>query len=308
MNDAVANRESNAAVQWARVRARVRSITPQTLARAGLTTVVAAGVTGAIVGTWPALLPFAVGGLIAYTLLPVVDALDRIMPRPIAAVVAMAGVLAGLVAILALVVPPLAQGFVQFALELPTSSEVRASLENFQERTGALPDGAGAVVIPIAEAAARVVNQVFSGASTSLDDVVRSVAQGVLTATATIIGLIVLPTWMLGLMTEKNQLRNAIDRRLPASVRTDAWAVAAIADRAAGRYLRGYVVVAAMVGALAYAGAELSPRLGGPTFAQPLALAVYAGATQLIPVVGPLLGLVPGVLLLVLDPSRAAAY
>jgi len=63
-----------------------------------------------------------------------------------------------------------------------------------------------------------------------------------------------------------------------------------------------------MVGTLAYVGAELSPRLGGPTFGQPLALAVYAGATQLIPIVGPLLGLVPGVLLLVLDPNRAAAY
>jgi len=308
MNDTVSARGANAARDWAALRARVRTITPRALARAGLAAVVAAGVVAATTATWPALLPFAVGGLIAYTLLPVVDALNRVMPRPIAAVVAMAGVAVGLIAILALVIPPLAQGFVRFALELPTGSQVRASIESLEGRAGALPNGAGAILIPIGEAVANVVNEAFSGVSGSLEDAVRAIAQGVFTATATLVGLIVLPTWMLGLMTEKNRLRNAVDARLPASARPDAWAIAGIADRAAGRYLRGYVVVAALVGGFAYIGAELWPRLGGPSFGQPLALAVFAGATQLIPVLGPLIGLVPGVLLLVIDPNRAAAY
>ena len=49
-------------------------------------------------------------------------------------------------------------------------------------------------------------------------------------------------------------------------------------------------------------------RLGGPVFQEPLALAVLAGVTQLVPVVGPLLGFVPALLLLPIAPDRAAAY
>jgi predicted PurR-regulated permease PerM len=307
MNDVDATRASRAAAEWSAVRARIRTITPRALARAGLAAAVAGGVAAATIGTWPALLPFAIGGIIAYTLLPVVDALDRVMPRPLAAIVAMTTVVAGLIAIVALVVPPLASGFVRLALELPTSDEVRAAVLDLERQLGG-PEGSEGVVAPVAQSLAAVATDLFSGLPSSLDEAVRSIAQGALTATATVLGLIVLPTWMLSLMTEKNRVRNAIDARLPASVRPDAWAVAAIADRAAGSYLRGYVVAAGVVGSLAYLGAQLSPRVGGPEFGQPLALAAFAGVTQLIPIVGPLLGFVPGVLLAVVDPERAAAY
>jgi predicted PurR-regulated permease PerM len=113
---------------------------------------------------------------------------------------------------------------------------------------------------------------------------------------------------MLTMMTEKHRARTVIDRRMAPWLKQDAWAIAAIVDRAAGAYLRGYVVVAALVGLLVYVGANLSPRVGGPTFQEPLALAVLAGATQVVPIVGPFLGLVPAALILPLDPTRAGVY
>jgi predicted PurR-regulated permease PerM len=308
MIDSDATPNPLAAREWAVLRARVRSLTPQTLARAALGTAVIATVGGATLATWPALLPFAVGGLIAYMLLPVVDGLDRVMPRALAAVVAMSGLVAAVIAVVAIVAPPLAAGFVQLARELPTGGQVGTAVSSLEDRVGGLPQGSQAVVVPLLQAVARVVTDLFSGMSNGLDGLVRTVAQGVLTATATILGLIVLPTWMLAVMTERHRVRNAIDARIAPGLRKDTWAIAAIADRAAGSYLRGYVVVAALVGALAYVGASLSPSLGGPTFGQPLALAVFAGTTQVIPVVGPLLGLIPGLLLLAVDPNRAAAY
>jgi predicted PurR-regulated permease PerM len=308
MIDSDATPDPLAAREWAALRARLRSITPQTLARAALATAVVATVVGATLATWPALLPFAVGGLIAYTLLPVVDGLDRLMPRWLGAVVAMTGLVAAVIAIVAIVAPPLAAGFVQLARELPTGGEVDNAVTNLEGQVGVLPEGSEAVVVPVLQAVARVVSDLFSGMTTGLDGLVRSVAQGVLTATATVLGLIVLPTWMLAVMTERHRVRNAIDARIAPWLRKDVWALAAIADRAVGSYLRSYVVVAALVGALAYLGASLSPSLGGPTFGQPLALAVFAGTTQLVPVVGPLLGFVPGLLLLAVDPNRAAAY
>ena len=79
-------------------------------------------------------------------------------------------------------------------------------------------------------------------------------------------------------------------------------------DRAVGTYLRGYVVTAGLVGILTYIGLVGITRLGGPVFQEPLALAVMAGVSQLLPVVGPLLGFVPALLLAPFAPDRAGTY
>jgi predicted PurR-regulated permease PerM len=113
---------------------------------------------------------------------------------------------------------------------------------------------------------------------------------------------------MLTMMTEKRRARTAIDGRIAPWLRKDLWAVVAIADRAAGAYVRGYVVVAALVGLLTYLGLILSGRIGGPVFQEPLALSVIAGTSQVVPIVGPIIGLLPGLLILPIDPTRAGIY
>ena len=62
------------------------------------------------------------------------------------------------------------------------------------------------------------------------------------------------------------------------------------------------------MGFLVYVGLRASPSIGGPTFQEPLALAALAGATQVIPIIGPLLGLLPVLLILVVDSDRALVY
>ena len=109
-------------------------------------------------------------------------------------------------------------------------------------------------------------------------------------------------------MTQQRRAKLAIDARITPGLRGDVWAAAAIVDRAAGSYLRGYVVAAFLVGILTYIGLVASSRLGGPQFQEPLALATLAGATQVVPIVGPILGAAPALLLLAIDPSRAATY
>ena len=68
------------------------------------------------------------------------------------------------------------------------------------------------------------------------------------------------------------------------------------------------MVLAFAVGATTWVGLELSPRLGGPTFGSPLALATLAGLVQLVPELGAILGLFPALLLLTVDPTRAVTY
>lgn len=301
-------RRHYAAAQWAALRDRLRTITPQALGRAALTIVAGVGTIVLAVATWPALLPFIIGGIIAYALLPIVDTLDRVMPRALAAVLAVVGAVLAIVAVFALVLPPLAGAFVRFATDLPTSTEIDAAIADIQAQVGALPEGSATVVVPVLAALATAARDVLAGASGGLDDLVRTAVGALLNAVGALIGLIVLPAWMLTMMTEKHRARAVIDRRMAPWLKRDAWAIAAIADRAAGAYLRGYVVVAVLVGLLVYLGANLSPRVGGPTFQEPLALAVLAGATQVVPIVGPFLGLVPAALILPIDPTRAGVY
>jgi predicted PurR-regulated permease PerM len=113
---------------------------------------------------------------------------------------------------------------------------------------------------------------------------------------------------MLVVLNEKERARLAAEQRITPGLRQDVFAVAAIFDRAAGAYLRGYVLASALIGLLTYVGLKASPQLGGPSFSEPEALAVFAGAVQVIPVLGPFLGLLPVLLVLPLAPERAIVY
>ena len=71
------------------------SITPSALGRALLVLVAMAALGWLAVASWPALLPFVVGGVLAYIILPLVDVLDWVMPRFLAAFLGIVLVLCG---------------------------------------------------------------------------------------------------------------------------------------------------------------------------------------------------------------------
>ena len=103
--------------EWALLRARLATITPQAIGRGALSLVVIFVAAWLAVATWPSLLPFAVGGLLAYTIYPLVGVLDRVMPRVLAAALALAAGLAVLVLLVAVVLPPLVAVSIQFLRE-----------------------------------------------------------------------------------------------------------------------------------------------------------------------------------------------
>ena len=99
---------AHAAAEWAALRAQLQTITPAGAARGALVISVLLSVAGMVVATWPTLLPFAVGGLIAWAVLPLVDSLDKVMPRALAASLSVFGVIAVVVAIIVAILPPFA--------------------------------------------------------------------------------------------------------------------------------------------------------------------------------------------------------
>jgi predicted PurR-regulated permease PerM len=297
--------KARARAAWADLRDRLATVTPATVARAVLGVVVIGLIATAVLGTWPALMPFVLGGLLAYAVLPVVDAMDRVLPRSLAAIVGMLGVLALIVAVLVAVVPPLTSALVVVASQVPSASEIDRQLE---EALGGLPAETRDVVGPIALAVAATVKDALAGTSGNLDEIVTVAMRAALGVAGAVLGLIILPVWVLTLMSTDRRARLAVDRRLAGWLRADFWAILRMADRAAGTYLRGFVVVAFLVGLLTWLGLMASPRLGGPDFRGALALSVFAGAVQVVPELGPLLGFFPALLLLAVDPQRAAIY
>ena len=113
---------------------------------------------------------------------------------------------------------------------------------------------------------------------------------------------------MLTVISDQRRGQAVLNRRLAPWLRADFWAIARIADRIASTYIRGFLVVGVVVGILTYLGLRLVEEAGGPVFQEPLALAVLAGATQLVPEIGPFLGFLPVVLLAPIAPERSLAY
>jgi predicted PurR-regulated permease PerM len=217
----------------------------------------------------------------------------------------MLGVLALIAAVLVIVVPPLAAALIDVARQVPDASEIDRQLD---DALGGLPAETRDVVGPIALAIAATAKDALAGTSGGLQDIVGVAMRAAVGVAGAVLGLIVLPAWILTMMSADRRARHALDRRLAGWLRADFWAVARLADRAAGTYLRGFVVVAFLVGLLTWLGLMASPRVGGPDFPGALALSVFAGAVQVIPELGPLLGFFPALLALAYDPERAGVY
>ena len=193
LNDRTAAR-ARARAAWSDLGDRLASATPATLGRAVLVTAVIAGSVAVVVGTWPALLPFAIGGLIAYTVLPLVDALDGFMPRGLAAAVALLAVLAVVVGIFVVVVPPLATAVVALSTIVPSPDEIDQTVD---VAVGQLPGSVREVAGPVLVAVISTVENGLASASSGLDDLGPTIVNAVVNVAGAALGLIVLPAWLL---------------------------------------------------------------------------------------------------------------
>src|SRR5512147_2455397 len=79
---------------WQQLGQRTRRTRPVTVARYALVIGALAALVWLANTAWQSLVPFVVGGFIAYAVLPFVNRLDRIMPRWFASLLVVVGVLA----------------------------------------------------------------------------------------------------------------------------------------------------------------------------------------------------------------------
>lgn len=298
----------DAAIEWRRLRDRLRSVTPKAVGRAALALTVVAGAIWLALATWPALLPFAIGAVIAYAALPLVNALDGVLPRSLASLASVLLLVAAVLGFFVVIVPPFARTIAAVVGDLPTRAEIDAWVAGLERSTVGLPGSAGPLLADLVEGIVSSIRSSVADSARGIGDLAPTILQAVIGAVAAALGLVVLPTWILTMLRDQRQARGALLDRLPAGSRSDAVAVIRIVDRSAATYLRGQVpraLATSLIMGVLLVGAD---RLGLTTVREVAPIAVFAGAVQLIPEIGGLIGFLPALIVLPLSPERAAVY
>ncbi len=240
------------------------------------------------------LLSVLASALIAYILMPVTSALVRIMPwresrpelsRGIAVGIIFIAAIATMAGILVLVIPP-------------TIDETRKFIADFPSfYNSALDTIKGWVTLYTEEVPEDVQLQIEEAMSNMGSVVVNYVWQalprtfGYISGTfAVVVGLATMPVLIFYFVKDAGKIGFSILSPFPHVLHPYLTEFAIIADRTLGGYLRGQLILGLMVGTAVTIGLLL---LDVP-FA--LALGIVAGITELIPILGPVIGGAVGVL------------
>ena len=242
---------------------------------------------------WGALLPFAVGGVIGYALLPVVERLAAVLPlrsqgvRRGIAVFLVYLVFGGMFAYATWsLVPILANQVTSFVEAIPSNVEaINRSLSHlFEEYRTRVPAATQAQIEGYLQGAGDAVSGAISAS------VQRSVQ--IVTGTVSILfGYFVVPFWLFYMLRDRPSLQQGMLRAAPPSLRDDLRYASLMVDHVVGRYIRAQLFLGLVVGgavgvSLSLLGVELAAGLG-----------VWAGVTELVPIIGPWIGAVPGLLI-----------
>jgi predicted PurR-regulated permease PerM len=235
-----------------------------------------------------ALGPFIVGLVLAYLLDIPVERMARVgIPRWISVLV-----------VYAITVYLLVQGL-RFMLR-PLADEIATFITEFPRFSAQITDQYAHLDLPPAlrQAIDAFLSELGHGVG-SIDPTtllpVASLFAGVLGA---VVAYIIVPVWAFYLIKDRPALAAAAERALPAEWRADVRAVAGLALRVFGQWLRGQVILGVAVGLATFAGLMILGATVDPVFSRfAIFLSVVAGVFELLPIIGPILSAIPAVLL-----------
>ena len=252
------------------------------------------------------LLTVGLSVVIAYVLLPLVRLLERAMPwrrnrpglcRGLAVAVVYLCVLGIVAGVLAALVPPTIEQGRKFVEEFPTFfNSARMTLEDWMARYSEqipvevrdqIEDTVSQAGGFLSDAAGRVVTRTWGVISGSF-----SLALGLATA----------PVLVFYLMKDSAKIRESLYAPFPQALRPFLEDILDMGERTLGGYIRGQIILGLVVGAVVTVGLL---AMGVP-FA--LILGIIAGITELVPVIGPWLGGIAGVLVTLATEPRLVPW
>jgi predicted PurR-regulated permease PerM len=246
-----------------------------------------------------ALTPFIVGALLIYILDPAVGFFSRLriagwkMPRGLAVLLVYVITFVAVVWGLSLLLGPLVGQVLDYVRNLP---ELLASVQDFLDGLGQsyreldLPP-------PIREFIDGFLKDAAAGAGSINFGSLLPIARTVLGTVAGFFGFLIIPIWAFYILRDRVRLAEQFDAALPPAWRTDAWAVVTIVERVVGRWIRGQILLGLIIGAATYGGLLLLGFFVDERFLQfAILLAVVAGLLELLPIIGPIIAMIPTLL------------
>jgi predicted PurR-regulated permease PerM len=245
-----------------------------------------------------AMTPFLIGVALMYLLAPTVNVLARHMPRGLAIglVYLIAALLIG--ALFVFVVPLLITQVQRLIENLPSVEALRSWSQNLIER---YHDFTPDALEPQVEQAIQSALPALQG---NLSTIVRnalafviSQLSGLVSLISFVVGLLIIPIWLFYLLNDQRKVFVFINRLLNFKIRADFWNVWRLVDRSLSAYIRGQLTLGLIIAVAIGIGLGVLDLIPGIEVDYILLLAIWAGVCELIPMIGALLGMVPGVII-----------
>jgi len=262
-----------------------------------------------------AVTPFIFGGVLAYLFLPLVNFFNRWLPRWLAILAVYLLTFGMLVLAVALVIPPLIAQIADLIRSLPDIATIQREanrlLEEYEQLLASLPPAVQAEIqSAITSAAAEGLNTLRANFVNYLQSIGQFLVNSVLSVVNTVtflLGFFLIPFWLFYVLMDQRAGRDYLDRMIHPRLRADFWAMITIIDHDLSGYLRGQLILGTSVGLAAWIGLT-ALNIAGMKVPYTVLLAVVAGVTELVPVIGPIIGAIPAILLGLADsPTTALA-
>ncbi len=253
-----------------------------------------------------ALFPYIIGLVVAYLVLPLVNFLDRRMPsrlrdrnlsRPLSIIIVYLLVILFIAGIFAFLIPPVVgQGQVLWKQMPQLAAKGRALgaewLGKYQE------------VIPL-DIQQRIQSNLEKLAGTIGQALQEGTTRTVSVISSTIgffLSILVVPFWLFYILNDAAKVREGALALIPDRIEPDLLNILRITDDIFSAYIRGQLILCLFIGVLATIGLLIV----GVDFA--LLLGLIAGAFEIFPFVGPILGAVPALIVAALQSPMAALW
>ena len=242
-----------------------------------------------------ALLPFAVGATVAYALQPLVDRLASLIParthqhdvirRGFVVFLIYLVFFGSLAGVGVAVVPTAVNQGADFMDELPAivddaRLQVNVWVDRF--RTQLPPD--------LRDEIDQATQDLGSAATDTTLHLLRGTAGTVTGTLGLVFGFLVVPFWMFYALRDRHFVERNFMRAVPDGAKEDVQNVGRISDYLLGRYIRAQLLLGVIVGT----AVGISMTLLGVQFS--IGLGLWAGITELIPILGPWLGGIAGLI------------
>ena len=241
--------------------------------------------------TWQGLTPFIIGLALAFVLMPLVDGLNRFMPRALAILLVYILVAGASVAFVFYLLPVIAEQGKNLINATPRyANETQNWLnQTFNDLQQSLPKD---YQRPFNDS----INNFSNNAITFVRDGLIGAATGLVGwlfgTIGFLVGIFIIPFWMFFVLKDKAVGMRTFYKVLSPRLREDAYRLLHIVTDDLHEYVRGQLIVAASVGVLVTIGLLV---INFPA-SSAIFLGFVAGLFEVLPIIGPILGAIPSVM------------